>query len=110
MTDLATARPAASSIQRPKSFRHPGTLPVTIRYADAAAVLDPPTELPDGNKRISASGIPGHDYLIQATTSTTDPASWVTIGTNAADSCGKSVFCDLNATNYNFRYYRIAAP
>ena len=87
-----------------------GTIAVTIRYADAAAVLDSPAELPDGNKRISASGIPGHDYLIQATTSTTDPASWVTIGTNAADSCGKSVFCDLNATNYNFRYYRIAAP
>jgi autotransporter-associated beta strand protein len=87
-----------------------GTIVVTIRYADAAAVLDSPAELPDGNKRISASGIPGHDYLIQATTSTTDPASWVTIGTNAADSCGKSVFCDLNATNYNFRYYRIAAP
>jgi hypothetical protein len=73
-------------------------------------MLDAPAELPDGNRRISASGIPGHDYLIQATTSTTDPASWVTIGTNAADSCGKSVFCDLNATNYNFRYYRIAAP
>ena len=87
-----------------------GTIAVTILYADAAAVLDPPAELPDRNKEINACGIPGYTYLIQATAATADPVSWITIGTNAADPSGKIVFSDLNATNYNSRFYRLAAP
>jgi hypothetical protein len=87
-----------------------GTVDVTVRYTESSSLINNIVSLPDGNTQISASGIPGYNYLIQATTTTTDPASWTTIGTNAADSAGVIVFGDLNATNYNSRYYRLAAP
>jgi hypothetical protein len=87
-----------------------GTIVVTIRYADASSEISDIVSLPDGNKQVSASGIPGYDYLIQATTTPADPASWTTIGTQAADSAGVIVFDDLDATNYNSRFYRLAAP
>jgi hypothetical protein len=87
-----------------------GTVDVTVRYTDSSSVIDNIVSLPDGNKQVSASGIPGYDYLIQATTTTVDPAPWTTIGTQAADSAGVIVFDDLDATNYNSRFYRLSAP
>ena len=87
-----------------------GTIAVTVRYADASSALSDLTELPDGNWQVSASGVPTYTYQIQATTNTADPASWVTLGTQAADSNGIIVFSDLTATNYSQRFYRLAAP
>jgi hypothetical protein len=54
--------------------------------------------------RISASGVPGQNYVVQATT---DLRTWATIGAAAADSNGHLDFLDLSSRNYPSRFYRL---
>ena len=84
-----------------------GTVDVTVEAAQVSLVIQDLAQLPDGNMEVRASGIPGETYLIQASGNLN---TWATIGTNAADSNGRIVFPDLNATNHTSRFYRLAAP
>lgn len=63
----------------------------------------------DGSAKLELVGIPGRNYLVQATTNLILPA-WTTIATNAADTNGLFNFIDTNAPNYPARYYRTASP
>jgi hypothetical protein len=87
-----------------------GTVDVTVSYANASSTIDNLVTLPDGNKQISASGIPDYNYDIQATTTPAVPGSWSTIGSRTANSTGIIVYDDLDATNHTSRFYRLAAP
>jgi hypothetical protein len=69
-----------------------------------------PSELPDGNMQVLASGgIPGVNYLVQATTTLNSP-SWPTIGMATAGTNGMFSFSDLVATNFPVRFYRVGRP
>lgn len=68
------------------------------------------TTLGDGNKQINFAGIPGRNYLIQGTTNMTLPINWTTLSTNSAGTNGLFEFIDLNATNFDNRYYRTTQP
>jgi len=88
-----------------------GTVYVTVRSSGAQSqnMIGLPTDLPDGNKRITFAGIPGRTYHIQATTNLVSPY-WEPIGTNVVGGNGLSTFDDLDATNFTSRYYRTTAP
>ena len=66
--------------------------------------------LGDGTTQISFAGIPGRNYLIQATTNLTPTITWTTIGTNSAGTNGLFQYDDLDSTNFANRYYRTSEP
>lgn len=85
------------------------TVNVTVNALNVSASLANITTLPDGTMQIIASGYPGTNYWIQATTNmSTTP--WTTIATNAALLNGLILFTDLCAPDYLMRYYRLAVP
>jgi hypothetical protein len=83
------------------------TVYVTVRGPDVSMVISNIIHLPDGNYQINSSGIPGNNYLLQASS---DLSTWSTILTNSADVYGVISFTDLTATNFSNRYYRTASP
>jgi hypothetical protein len=66
--------------------------------------------LPDNNMRITFAGIPGREYIVQATDDLTPPAVWDPISTNIAGANGLWSVDDLSSTNYVNRFYRTGAP
>ncbi len=68
------------------------------------------TTLPNGSAQIGFAGIPGRSYLIQATTNLVPPITWTTLSTNVAGTNGLFQYIDLDATNFNARFYRTAQP
>jgi hypothetical protein len=85
------------------------TVNVTVNALNVSAAIANITTLPDGTMQIIASGFPGTNYWIQATTNmSTTP--WTTIATNAALLNGLILFTDLCAPDYLMRYYRLAVP
>ena len=84
-----------------------GTVSVTVNAGNFSPTITSLTSLPDGNKEIQASGIPGYTYLIQASSNL---STWDVIGTNVAATNGLIIFDDLSATNYTSRFYRTAQP
>ncbi|HEU5395933.1 MAG TPA: Ig-like domain repeat protein, partial [Verrucomicrobiae bacterium] len=84
-----------------------GTVNVTVKAANLSGVLNQLARQPDGSVRVTASGLPGQTYLIQASE---DLKNWLTIGTNQPYANGLILFQDQEATNYPSRYYRLAAP
>lgn len=54
----------------------------------------------------SSQGVPGQTYCVQASVSLF-PQVWTTICTNTADETGLINFTDLDAPNYQMRFYRL---
>jgi hypothetical protein len=73
----------------------PATLTV---YATAAASLAAPAA-PAGQFAVAVSGVPGYQYVVQAST---DLVNWVSLQTNSAPFN----FVDSNASQYSQRFYR----
>jgi autotransporter-associated beta strand protein len=87
------------------------TVTVTIVPPDLGPVnITSITTLTDGNKQMNFAGTPNRPYLIQATTNLAPPIVWATISTNTAATNGLFQYIDLNATNFDSRYYRTAKP
>ena len=63
----------------------------------------------DGRMTLTAVGVGGASYSIQATTDLAAPV-WTTIGTRIAGGNGLFSFIDQDATNYPCRFYRLATP
>ena len=80
------------------------SLALAASDAGAQPVMSGIARHSDGNMRISASGVPGQNYVVQATT---DLRTWATIGAAAADSNGHLDFLDLSSRNYPSRFYRL---
>jgi uncharacterized repeat protein (TIGR01451 family) len=57
----------------------------------------------NGHFEISGTGQPGLSYAIQISTNFT---SWLAIGTNVANAGGTFKFVDVNANNFDRRFYR----
>ncbi len=99
-----------------------GGLPFQITYAggngndvvltrvQAPAVTNMIALLTNTQVRITAQGIAGVSYVIEATTNLAPPVVWAAISTNTADSSGLIQFVQQNVTQYPQRYYRIASP
>jgi hypothetical protein len=85
------------------------TVNVTVNALNVSASLTNITPLSDGTMQIIASGYPGTNYWIQATTNISIPP-WTTIATNAALANGLIQFTDLCAPDYMMRFYRLAVP
>lgn len=66
--------------------------------------------LGDPVAQVHCSGTPGATYLLQATTNLCNPTAWKTIGTNIAGTNGLFTFTDMDATNFNCRFYRASTP
>jgi hypothetical protein len=60
--------------------------------------------------RITFAGIPGREYIVQATDDLTPPVVWDPISTNIAGVNGLWSVDDLSSTNYVNRFYRTVAP
>jgi hypothetical protein len=80
--------------------------------AQPAIVLQPPvapvtrlTMLPDRTMQLDCVGAPGSNYVIQATTDLSPGFTWTRLSTNTADANGLFRYIDLDATNYNSRFY-----
>lgn len=58
---------------------------------------------PDGSKKLTFGGIPGFNYVVQASTNLT---AWVPVSTNTCETNGLFLFLDSAATNYPVRFYR----
>ena len=63
----------------------------------------------DPSAQVRFYGTPGAAYLIQATTTLGNTASWVTIGTSVAGGNGFVSYIDNDVTNYPSRFYRAVA-
>ncbi|HZQ45680.1 MAG TPA: Ig-like domain repeat protein, partial [Verrucomicrobiae bacterium] len=87
---------------------NPGTLTVTLPSNSIPVTIVGVTRLGNGTVRLDFTGTPGYVYLIEGASNLTPPITWTTLSTNAADTNGVFSFTDLNATNYNGRYYRTA--
>jgi len=61
----------------------------------------------DGSKKITFAGIPGYNYIVQASTNIT---SWIPVSTNTAGTNGLFIYIDSSAMNYPSRYYRSVSP
>ncbi len=79
----------------------PNTIPVTIVGASVSA---------NRTVQLNFTGTPGYVYLIQSATNLTPPITWTILGTNAANTNGVFSFTDVNAVNYQERFYRTAIP
>ena len=88
-----------------------GTVSVTVNAAGSGQTANITSFAlqPDGSAKMKFAGIPGRNYLIQATTNIALP-NWVTIATNTAGTNGLFIFIDNDAPNYPSRYYRTAQP
>jgi hypothetical protein len=62
-----------------------------------------------GAIHLTATGIAGLTYTVQANTNLTT-ANWITLGTVNADGLGNLAFTDTPATNFSARYYRCVWP
>jgi len=86
-----------------------GTVMVTIQSNNGPSVnITGISTNGNGTVTIDFAGIPGVDYLIQATPSLSSPIIWTTLSTNMAGTNGLFQYTDLNATNYSSRFYRTA--
>ena len=61
---------------------------------------------PTGAFQLGFAGVPGGDYVLQATT---DLSDWTSIATNQATNDLFELF-DPNATNFPYRFYRVLEP
>ena len=59
---------------------------------------------------LKGAGATNQPYVLQATASLVLPVVWAPLATNNSGSDGAFSFVDLQATNYNQRYYRVATP
>ena len=63
----------------------------------------------DGSFTLSCNGSPGQAYVLLGTTNLA-PAAWTPLATNSADAGGQLSLTDVQATNYDARFYRVTAP
>jgi autotransporter-associated beta strand protein len=99
ITGYAASSTASSSTQQ--VTLPPNTIPVTISGT---------TIVSNGAVQMNFIGTPGYTYWIEGATCLNPPITWTTLSTNVADINGLFNFIDLDATNYNSRYYRTAIP
>ena len=62
-----------------------------------------------GGMRVSGAGTAGQTYILVAATNLA-PADWTPVATNTASTNGAFQFPEVQATNYNRRFYRVATP
>ncbi len=65
--------------------------------------------LPDRSVWISCAGVPGQNYLVEATTNLAAPV-WTTLVTTNGGTAGLFMLIDLDSTNYPARFYRAVTP
>ena len=86
------------------------TVPVNIHVLSGGGLTNnilSITNLSGGAVMLTATGIPGWTYQVQAVSNLTFPLSWQTLSTRIADTNGRFQFTDLGATNAE-GYYRMA--
>ena len=83
------------------------TLNVTVGLGTATSAINNVVQQPDGNQKVTAFGVPGQTYMIQAST---NMINWEYLTTNMVPATAVIVFYDLTATNYSSRYYRLVTP
>ena len=74
-------------------------LAALLVYASAAANLDGPAYLTNGQFRFGLAGVPGYSYVIQASTNL---VQWRSLQTNHSPFS----FLDTNASQLPHRFYR----
>ena len=79
-----------------------------IRFVDRTSCINETEVLPDGNFKISFSGVSGETYCIQAASNLNQPIQWEDLCSNiATNQNGVFNYSDLTATNFLQRYYRM---
>ena len=66
--------------------------------------------LDDGAKQLMGQGLPGLEYVLQATTNLNLPIVWQPIATNTANASGIYSFVDADVAMYAARFYRTVSP
>jgi hypothetical protein len=66
--------------------------------------------LSNGSFSLGGSGAANETYILLTASNLAAPMGWTPIATNTADSNGAFSFADLEATNYQQRFYRIRTP
>jgi cellulose 1,4-beta-cellobiosidase len=66
--------------------------------------------LTNGSFALEGVGAAGQTYVLLTASNLTPPLVWAPIATNTADANGAFSFADLQATNYQQRFYRITTP
>ena len=86
---------------------------LVINYTAAPAVASPfqisMATWGSGGMQVGGTGTVGRIYILLATTNLA-PAVWSSVATNPADGNGVFQFADVQATNYNRRFYRVVTP
>jgi hypothetical protein len=87
-----------------------GTIPKTQLYPRAPAILSV-LGGPKGGLQIQVNGLPGKDYILQASSNL---KNWTALRTNVAVPNPKvslptnlTFFVDFTATNFSSRFYRV---
>ena len=84
--------------------------------ADSVTVTNPPPvvtsfgTLSNGSFALGGTGGVGQSYVLLTASNLASPMVWTPIATNTADINGAFGFSDLQATNYQQRFYRISTP
>jgi hypothetical protein len=66
--------------------------------------------LSNGSFSLGGIGATGQSYVLLTASNLAPPMAWTPIATNAAGTNGAFSFSDLEATNYQQRFYRIRTP
>ena len=86
----------------------PGTVTVQVNAGNVSTTITAYVVNGDGSFTITASGLPGQTYDIQAADTASGP--WNQIGTATALSNGVVSYTDTDAHNHVSRVYRLAQP
>ena len=62
---------------------------------------------PNGTFSLNLLGMPGSNYVLEATTNLATPADWHPVATNTLNTNGIWLFMDYLATNYPQQFYRL---
>lgn len=62
---------------------------------------------PGSGFTLSLTSTPGISYILEAATNLASPVNWLPVTTNFADTNGVWDYTDVQATNFNSRFYRL---
>jgi len=74
---------------------------------DATPLIKSVAASSNGGVTLSLGGASGCTYILEATTNLFLPSVWSAIATNTLGTNGVWQFADLEATNYQWRFYRL---
>ena len=93
------------TITDPFGGTNTSTMRISVKLSSSTtSVINNVTRQADGSARLTAYGIIGWTYWIQAST---DLVTWSTISTNVSPASGVINLVDSDASNYTSRYYRL---